>query len=335
MTNGNDISALGYIDPYTKGPLSEVDGELHSSDGNAYKIVTAYGKSIPIFLDASRLGEDGERSLTMYDTSQSVEIYRNFLSWLFRTFDENEGEFRRALVSKLNLRAGDKILITGCGLGDDVFPVVECLGGDCSVYASDLSLHMVTSAAQDMEARFRNSPVKLNFFVADAGALPFDDNFFDSAFHFGGINLFDDPKTAIAEMTRVVRDGGRIAFGDEGVAPWLRHTEYAKMVIANNYLWAANSLIDILPFGATEVNLSWILGNCFYFIDYTKSAKGPHINPDIQHIGWKGGSMRTRYFGQVEGVSPDLKNKMYEAAKKNQVSVHDWLNAAIKDALSK
>src|SRR3546814_8144504 len=63
------------------------------------------------------------------------------------------------------------------------------------------------------------TPANLFFSVSDACHLPFEDRFFDAAFHFGGINLFDDVEGAIGEMNRVVKPGGRVVFGDEGIGP--------------------------------------------------------------------------------------------------------------------
>jgi hypothetical protein len=34
-------------------------------------------------------------------------------------------------------------------------------------------------------------------------------------FHFGSVNLFDEPEQAIAEFVRVVRNGGIVSWGDE------------------------------------------------------------------------------------------------------------------------
>jgi ubiquinone/menaquinone biosynthesis C-methylase UbiE len=38
--------------------------------------------------------------------------------------------------------------------------------------------------------------------------LPFADNSFDILFHFGGVNLFNNPDLALREFVRVVRRGG-------------------------------------------------------------------------------------------------------------------------------
>jgi predicted HicB family RNase H-like nuclease len=51
------------------------------------------------------------------------------------------------------------------------------------------------------------------------------------------------------------------------------------------------------------------------------------------HKGRRGGSMRTRYFGQLEGVDPDTRDKVMQAAAAAKISVKDWLEQAISKAL--
>jgi len=270
----------------------------------------------------------------MYDTSESAAIYRNFLSWLFATFGEDEAAFRQAMIARLRLQPGGRVLITGCGLGDDVFAVLDAFGDACEVHACDLSAAMVAGTEQALRARPAKQRASVKLSVCDAQALPFADGSFDAAFHFGGINLFPNPQLGIAEMTRVVKEGGRVVFGDEGVAPWLKDTDYGRMVVANNPLWAADSLITRLPFAAVNVNLSWLLGNCFYLIDFDKRSAGPRIDPDVPHIGWKGGSMRTRHAGRVEGITPALKERLYALARRSGLSVHELLEAAVTEKLA-
>jgi SAM-dependent methyltransferase len=246
-----------YRDPRDKQELRESTSGWIALDGRKYPTTSAYGQSIPIFTDLDT--EYASASDAMYNTRQAAEVYRNFLNWLFATFEVDEASFRQSLVSKLHLKPGDRLLITGCGLGDDVIPVVNTFGPEVQVFALDLSTAMVSHAAEALGnlGVLRNGVVNLS--VADACELPFADGTFDAVFHFGGINLFSDPKRGIFEMTRVVKEGGRVVFGDEGVAPWLKGTHYARMVIANNPLWEADSLISQLPFSAVNVNIRQLL----------------------------------------------------------------------------
>jgi ubiquinone/menaquinone biosynthesis C-methylase UbiE len=62
-------------------------------------------------------------------------------------------------------------------------------------------------------AQHNNWPVGL--YQGNAEALPFQENAFDSVFHIGGINFFNDKMKAIAEMIRVAKPGATIVICDE------------------------------------------------------------------------------------------------------------------------
>src|SRR3546814_10251855 len=157
------------------------------------------------------------RSLDMYDVERSSVIYRNFLDWLFATVGEDETLVRRSMLARLDLAPGKRVLVTGCGLGEDLPLVLDAIGDSGVVYAQDLSREMVAFSCLRLAADAGGAtPANLFFSVSDACHLPFEDRFFDDAFHFGGINLFDDVEGAIGEMNRVVKPGGRVVFGDEG-----------------------------------------------------------------------------------------------------------------------
>jgi len=320
-----------YICPRTKKPLETHDKGLLRDDGIFYPFLKGGDDiDIPNFLNAHEGGAATRQSLEMYDQKTSVRTYRNFLDWLFQTFDEDEGSFRANVVARLRLRPGNKVLITGCGLGDDVPPAAEAVGRTGEVHATDLAAGMVVAASNTLSTG-QHSLKNVRFAVCNALQLPFPDHFFDGAFHFGGINLFDDVRASIAEMERVVRPGGRVVFGDEGIAPWLKGTEYGRVAVNNNSLWAAEVPIALLPKNAVDVQVSWVLGNCFYLIEFAVSETGPYMNMDVPHKGGRGGSMRTRYFGQLEGVTETTKKFVQEDAARKGITIHDWLEQLINE----
>jgi len=159
-------------------------------------------------------------------------------------------------------------------------------------------------------------------------------SYFDATFHFGGINLFSNIGSAIHEMARVVKVGGKVVIGDEGVAPWLKEKEYGKMAICNIKLWALDPPLSLLPETASNVHLTWVLGNCFYVIDFEVSISEPFMDIDVPHKGIRGGSMRKRYFGQLEGIDPELKKKVGLAASTAGTSTSAWVEQVILKALA-
>jgi ubiquinone/menaquinone biosynthesis C-methylase UbiE len=284
------------------------------------------GKGGFVDLTADQSSND-KLNKAMYDNSQSVEIYRNFLNWLFATFDIAEMDFRRDCFERLGNITGKKILITSCGLGEDIKVAAILVGKDGFVHAQDLSRHFISLAADKYSAE------NIVLTVSNALELPYKDGYFDAVFHFGGINLFGDIRLAISEMNRVCKIGGTILFGDESVAEHLRADDYGKMFMENNALWQEKVPLEHLPLCASDISLSYVLGNCFYLIKFTKSAQLPYADIDIEHVGYRGGSVRKRYFGKIEGIAPDLKNSLYELAKKEGKSVSKIIEELIKTRL--
>lgn len=198
------------------------------------------------------------------------------------------------------------------------------------ICAQDISKQMLSTAVELYGTHLYSGEVEILYSVSDATNLPFENQVFDAAYHFGGLNLFPDIQKGIAEMNRVVKPGGQILICDEGLAPWLKDTEFGKMLIKNNPLYAYDAPLSLLPQNAKNVKLSWELSHCFYVIDFIVSHEAPAINIDVPHIGKRGGSIRTRYFGNLEGINPELRDKVYTAAEKLGISRVEYLEQLLQ-----
>jgi ubiquinone/menaquinone biosynthesis C-methylase UbiE len=324
-----------YVCPDTKTDLVLSDDklELRAKSGKIYPIQKISDVDVaPNFMPHDPQSGALNSNLEIYDQKFSVERYQNELEWLYETFGVVETAFRKEIIKPLNLRPGDKVLITACGLGSDVPRILDAIGPEGCLYIQDLASEMVSASAKSTRAKGYTG-ANIYFSISDAQNLPFKAEYFDAVFHFGGINLFDDLKASISEMSRVTKNGGRVVFGDESVAPWLRASDYGKAAIKNNSLWGVVTPINLLPQNAVDVNLSWVFGNCFYLISFSVSEKGPYMNMDVVHKSPRGGSMRTRYFGQLEGVNPKTVLLIQAEAKKRQISVHELLENMINNQI--
>ena len=114
------------------------------------------------------------------------------------------------------------------------------------------------------------------------------------------------------------------------MAPWLKGTEFEEVVTTNNALFRADAPLEVLPVCARDVTVRWLIANCFYVFAFTKGKGPPPLDLDLKHKGWRGGSMRSRYFGVLEGVSPETKALVREAADRTGLSVHDWLDQVLE-----
>jgi ubiquinone/menaquinone biosynthesis C-methylase UbiE/uncharacterized protein YbaR (Trm112 family) len=319
-------SFLRLADPELRGDVV-VSGKLVSAESREYPIENG----VPDFVDPSVLSVIESRTKAEYDRVADG-IYDVAVDWQFAAMYEDENAVRESMIDRLELKPAAAVLEVGCGTGRDSFRLARRLDAGGRLHMQDLSRGMVHACAQKMAEYQRTGlfACSLEYSVANATSLPFADDQFDAVFHFGGFNQFGDLKKGAAELTRVAKPGARIVIGDEAVAPWLRGTEFEAIVVTNNPLFKAEAPLDALPVGARNVSVQWMIGNCFYLIAFTKGDGPPPLNLDLPHRGWRGGTMRTRYFGSLEGVTPEAKALAVDAAKKSGLSVHEWLDRLIK-----
>src|SRR5262245_7639728 len=113
--------------------------------------------------------------------------------------------WRSAVVREARLAAGDSAIDVAAGTGLLATQLADRVGPFGRVVAVDLSPEMVDRGV----ARARDI-VQLEFILADALALPFDDGRFGAATIAFGLGALADPAAALRELQRVVRPGGRV-----------------------------------------------------------------------------------------------------------------------------
>ena len=263
-----------------------------------------------------------------YDAKNLNERYQNFLNWLFQTFKVEEETFRSNLFDNFKISKNMNVLITSVGNGDEIITLVRMFPDmNLNIYAQDISITMCEFAL----SRLKSLEIQIKEMnVSNLAALPYKSNFFDVVFHFGGINWISDKAGALSEMVRVAKDFGQIGISDESVAPWLRNSTFGKMMINNNSLWSAEIPLSILPTNINKVKVQYLLENCFYFICFIKDPNFPNVDLDVRHIGPRGGSIRTRFFGKIEGINPLLREAVRKTAIDNSMSEVDWLEMTLK-----
>ena len=224
---------------------------------------------------------------------EGAEGYDSGLEWMWRAFASDENAVRAAMIDLLELGSGSLAIETGCGTGQDSVRIVERIGPDGMLFAQDLSRGMLDVASRRLEPLREN----VELLQTNAAYLPFEDDTFDAAYHFGGINTFGERRRAIAEMARVVRPGGKVVFGDEGIAPWLRRRLIGRILVNANPLYAYRAPLHELPETALEPRIQWIIGNAFYVIDFRVGEAPPSVALDLPIPG-KGDTLRSRYYGR-------------------------------------
>jgi arsenite methyltransferase len=150
---------------------------------------------------------------------------------------------RRSLVLEaLQLRTGERVLEVGCGGGFYTAEVGQYVGPTGQVCAIDLSADQI-AAAQNHCAELAWVTCR----VADAVALPYETGAFDVVYGVQVFEYIEKLDTALREVQRVLRPGGRAAIlaTDWGTAVWhSSHPERMRRVLA---AWAAHTHTPDLP----------------------------------------------------------------------------------------
>lgn len=301
-----------------------VDGALVAPDGTRYPITSG----IPDLSFPRSLAETDQKARVFYDAR--VVDYDRFLHLTFETFGEREDDVREAMIDRLGLKPDASVLEVGCGSGRDSVHIANRIP-DGHLFCTDISSQML----QACKDRLTGVSAETEIAVANALHLPFADKSFDAIFQFGGVGEFSDVKQFFREVIRVARVGARVVVGDESMPVWLRHTEFSKILMVTNPQYAAPLPLEHLPIEARDVNIRFIIGGTFYLIDFTVGEGTPPADFDFAIPGPRGGTRRTRYEGQLEGVTPETKALAHQARAKMNMSMHDWLETVVREAATK
>jgi len=111
------------------------------------------------------------------------------------------------LVTQLSVTENASVLELACGTGILTRRLRDRLGQNGKLIATDLNDAMLACAAQKFEAAER-----IEWKQADAGDLPFTDQFFDAVVCQFGLMFFPDKEKAVRETFRVLKPGGTFLF---------------------------------------------------------------------------------------------------------------------------
>jgi len=110
------------------------------------------------------------------------------------------------------IREGEAVLDLGCGAGVDAIIAAKMVGSAGAVTGIDLVPAMVARAKEN--ARMAGV-ANITFIESSAEKLPFPDASFDVVISNGVFNLVVDKFTALKEVWRVLKPGGRLMLADQ------------------------------------------------------------------------------------------------------------------------
>jgi len=115
----------------------------------------------------------------------------------------------RALIEEAEIVAGQAVLDIGGGAGEPSLSIARIVGPAGHVTFTDPTAGMVKAAQSESE---RRGLANIDFHQCPAEELPFADNSFDAVVGRLSSMFFSDVSTALREILRVTKAGGRVAF---------------------------------------------------------------------------------------------------------------------------
>jgi ubiquinone/menaquinone biosynthesis C-methylase UbiE len=168
---------------------------------------------------------------------------------------------RAMFADDLQLRPGDRVLDVGCGTGRLAMVFGDRVAPGGSVDGIDAAAEMIKRAT----GRASKHGMPVTFQVALAQQLPFPDVTFDAVACILALHHVadDDQLTAVQEMYRVLKPGGRLLIAEFGKAPRFPHLGIRRLrrSIEGNMVDKALQLAIASGFtGATrgDTNLGWL-----------------------------------------------------------------------------
>lgn len=304
--------------------ISDLEFGQLVTEGNEYVYNVIDG--IPQFLQFTDKDRNDYATNLFREKAKEYDKYQHLS---FETFYEEEGKVRNALIDKLNLNCDSTVLEVNAGTGRDSVLIAKRLSKDGNLHVQDLSWDML----EICKSKLTQTAVPVEIHQGNACRLPYADQTFDAVYSFGGVgmNTYADNKIAIAELVRVVKVGGKIVFGGLSLAPWLHDTAFGKILINHNPHYANTISLGDIPVDARNLNITWILSGAGFVVDFIVGEGEPVANFNYEIPGPRGGTHNTRYYGKLEGVTPQTKELAIRAREKLGISMHKWLDELIKN----
>jgi len=130
-----------------------------------------------------------------------------------------------------NLKEGDHVLDLGSGSGMDSFIAALKVGASGRIAGVDMTDEQLEKAERlRKEHPFDN----VSFHKSYIENLPFPDKSFDAVISNGVINLVPNKEKVFAEISRVLKPGGRMVIADI-----VTEKQLPENVVCNSTLWAA------------------------------------------------------------------------------------------------
>lgn len=171
-----------------------------------------------------------------WDLNNSLAIHYGYWDEKVRSFPESLLRMNEVMMETASIKAGDKVLDAGCGVGGSSIFLADKTG--CTVTGITLSERQVQQANKN--AAEKKLLHKVNFEVMDYCHTTFPDASFDVVWGCESICYAESKEGFIKEAYRLLKPGGRLVVADGFVSSF----EHNDNPVIRNWLdgWQVNYL---------------------------------------------------------------------------------------------
>ena len=123
------------------------------------------------------------------------------------------------LIARSGIKKGSTVLKIGCGSGAYILDLARAVGKDGIVYALDIQQSMLDHVNRKLSKEQNRDIKNVKLVLGNAYELPFDDQSLDAISMITVLQEIPDKQKALAEMTRVLKQDGRVAVTELLVDP--------------------------------------------------------------------------------------------------------------------
>jgi SAM-dependent methyltransferase len=219
-------------------------------------------------------------------------------------------------VLRLDPQPGEHILDVATGTG---WAARRVAARGATVVGIDLGADLIAAASAAAQAG-----LKIDFRVADAEKLPFENHSFDAIISTCGVMFVRDPQAAAAELARVCRQGGRI-----GLTTWIADGTVAGFFkVMNPYMPAPPAPPPPSPFEWGSKNrVRQLLGAAFdlRFETGTTVLYAPN--------GLAAWELLVRGYGPTKTLAASLDAERRECLKRDFIAYHEGFQSELGVAM--
>jgi ubiquinone/menaquinone biosynthesis C-methylase UbiE len=179
--------------------------------------------------------ETSLRVLRKVDQAADPRFFIEFLD--ARRTIEGEREVNQLILEMLDLKPGAQVLDVGCGTGDDVREIAELIGATGRIVGIDPSDALIAESKRPAVG----SSLPVEFVLGDVRKLDLPNAAFDRVRTDRVLMFVPEIQTAIAEMVRVLRPGGRLVASELDQQLWFIDSRLPEINRKIHAAWVASN----------------------------------------------------------------------------------------------